>query len=220
MRVRLRVLSLAAFVVACAFHPSESHAANEEPRPTRRPVSTFSVELNPLALAVKRFGGQLQFGALGPLTLVAGATYVTTSDTQVSPGRDLIRGHPAVQGVELELGGRWFVRLSERVYFYVGPSYLFDRYRQGDVFIHDPYAATPGLRPSEIVVRHGVALDAGLHAHLGRNVYLLAGLGVALRQKKLVESGNAGDHVPSIDIDGVQRQPAGPRFLLSVGVGF
>jgi hypothetical protein len=71
-----------------------------------------------------------------------------------------------------------------------------------------------------VVVRHGVALDAGFHVQLRRNVYLLTGLGVALRQKKLVESRDAGDVAPSIDIDGVQRQPAGPRLLFSLGVGF
>lgn len=126
-----------------------------------RPVRYASIEVNPLALAVDRFGGQGQVAVMGPLTFVLGASRVDTTD---------------LRGWAYEVGSRLFFGLEplredgrRLAHVWLGASYLADDLEQG------------GVRGE----RRGVALDLGLHARIRHGFYVLAGVGIAHRSSTM-----------------------------------
>lgn len=126
-----------------------------------RPVRWASVEVNPLAAAVDRFGGQGQVAVMGPLTFVLGASRVDTEQ---------------LKGWAYEVGSRLFFGLEPRradgtriAHAWLAASYLADDLAQG------------GVRGE----RRGVAFDLGVHARVRWGFYVLAGVGVAHRSTGL-----------------------------------
>lgn len=159
---------LLSFIVILLFVPSVARAESEpreeredDPSEDMRPVRYVSVEANPVAAGVGRFGGQLQFALMGPLALVGGASRIEND---------------ALRGWALEVGSRIYFGLSPRradgsriAHVWLAASYLADDLRVG---------ATHGER-------RGVAIDAGVTARLGSGFYALGGVGIAHRSTDL-----------------------------------
>lgn len=154
------------FVVGFLFVPWSAHAAesdgvDDDPADDVRPVQYASIELNPLGVAVDRYGGQLQVALMGPLTLVGGMSRIENA---------------ALRGWAVEVGSRLFFGLAPRradgtrfAHVYLAASYLAD-----ELYVADSKGE-----------RRGVAIDAGVHARIGHGFYVLGGVGVAHRATDL-----------------------------------
>jgi hypothetical protein len=185
-------LGVAIVCVATAWTPASAQAAAAEEgvadeRP-ERPVQWVSTELNPLAMLSGLFGGQLQVGVAGPVTLQAGLSYFGLGQTVHCAGTDGCRTTPGAHGMVLEVGPRVFLPLNQadrtRVYAWIGPAF-----GHNWINVHD---GTP-TRPAYSFEKNRVILDVGAHVPLGSSpLYLLVGAGYS----KALDSNGAGklDH--------------------------
>lgn len=137
-------------------------AAEDDPDDDVRPVRHASIEVNPIALGVGRYGGQLQVALMGPLTLAFGMSRMENATSS---------------GWAMELGSRLFFGLAPRradgsrvAHVFLAASYLADDLRAG------------GARGE----RRGVAIDAGVHLRIADGFYALGGVGLAHRSTDLV----------------------------------
>jgi hypothetical protein len=143
-------------------HAAENDADEDDASDDVRPIQYASLEVNPLGLAVERYGGQAQVAIMGPLTLVGGMSRIESA---------------AVRGWAMELGSRLFFGLAPRrtdgtriAHVFLAASFLADDLRVGD---------TRGER-------RGVAIDVGIHARIAHGFYALGGVGIAHRSTDLV----------------------------------
>jgi hypothetical protein len=166
MRRRLSCACLVLVGCLLSIVPGAARAETAAPsEPDReddlRPVRYASIEVNPLAAAVDRFGGQGQVAVMGPLTFVLGASRIDARD---------------LRGWAYEVGSRLFFGLEPRrrdglrlAHAWLAATYLAD------------YVEQQGTRGE----RRGVAFDVGLHARLRYGFYVLAGVGIAHRSSTL-----------------------------------
>jgi hypothetical protein len=206
---------------------SQVHAAEEEEAPiSPRPFRTASVELNPLAVLIGRFGGQLQVGVVDGLAFVASASVVELSSTAAYKSSDPSSydgeqqdagpsGHYGLSGVQLELGPRFYIPLGRRsgqpAWLWGGLSMLHDRLRQFSTTSDGPFHQFEGS-PFK---RYGVALDFGAHVPIHGGFYASGGVGVLVRTPvQFIDDGGGM-------INDVMQQKGAltPRLLFAFGWG-
>jgi hypothetical protein len=150
-----------------------------------RPIKIASVELNPLAVLVGRFGGQAQVGLFGPVTFVGAASRVSFGDGQYYSDYDeVVYGAPAVKGWAYELGPRVFWRMATaanlpRVDLYLGGSWVREDLTESG-FVSCGHALGDWCSPdgtSRDASRRGFAIDLGAQATTSYGFYILGGVG-------------------------------------------
>jgi hypothetical protein len=217
---------LAVLVQAAPADAAESEeSAVEQPPP--RPVRWASAELNPLATLAGLFGGQVQVGIVGPVSLQAGLSYFGTGQNVRCAGTDGCDTTPGAHGMLLEVGPRVFVPLERRapgqgrppVYAWIGPAW------GHNWMTVDPVA---GSLLGASFQKNRAILDVGVHVPLGTTpLYLTTGVGYS----KALDSDGAGKLDPrapnlaSSLFDGTRPTPyvangTSIRVLFAVGVGF
>ena len=218
-------------MVACAVTLAVGAARADEPERDLRPIRYASLEVNPVGMLSARYGGQLQVGLIGPVSLVGGMSHIHLEDDQnVGSSADLsgVAGGPDISGWHYELGPRFYVPVhagrSGRVDLVLAPSYTHDDLRQGGILSCNAYSdkgpppgQTCGRGPATSVTRDGFALDGGFVVTLPFHAYALLALGFEVRTRSLPYA-HAG-YAALFLYDNWERETVVPRLRFSLGWG-
>src|SRR6185369_1017857 len=154
----------------------------EPEAPPMRPVKYASAEINPLAMLVGLFGGQVEVGVAGRVAVVASPSYLSFGNGFNCSEVDGCSGGPAAHGFVLEVGPRVFLPIEKRkpnrspVYAWIEPAW-------GHDWIQIEATSKSAGNESIFVARESVRrnrfiLDLGVHVPIGQTpLYAVGGLG-------------------------------------------
>lgn len=197
----------------------------------QRPITYASVEVNPLAVLAHRYGGQVQVGLAGPISIVGSAIYLhDPNDRRYSAYEERMFGNMSLTGWTFELGPRVFAELKTpaqypRMHVFVQPSLLIDRLHEGDDLVCRKGSSTCDYVEGRDIHRNGIALDVGATVTSRQGFYALAGVGYGAYFGGPPFWGRSTGSPVFIDRDTfdptiIQRGHKSVRLLLAVGFGF
>lgn len=171
-----------AVLTALVLVPATASAAEEAPvePPPARPVQYGSLEVNPLAMLAGLFGGQVQVGVAGPVTLQGGLSYFSKGEDVRCAGSDGCTQSPGGHGAVLEVGPRIFFPLHKGTYLWVGPAWGHNwMVVEPTNGFHDGFSNSTGAGlPRSTFQKNRAIVDLGVHVPVGTTpLYFLGGVG-------------------------------------------
>lgn len=188
--------------------PAAAAATGEKPQPKddADEVKHFSVELNPLGIAIGRYSLQGEYMLAKHHAVTLNPFFNHTPITYTVNGKDIDGG--ALNGFGGEAGYRFYTGSKGANGFFIGPSVLFGSYTA------DPPGDSGGKSQSFTSI--GGAVDLGGQAIIGPGIVIGAGAGVQYtKTSEDVNTDNVNLAPAAIAGGGVR-----PRFLLALGFSF
>lgn len=170
----------------------------------------FSVELNPLALAIGRYSVQGEYLPL-PHHAITLNPFYTHAPVKVN---DVDMG--SLNGFGGELGYRFYTGSKGPNGFYVGPSLIFASYSQSASEIATGVPGATVSTGSTSFTQYGAALDIGGQAVIGPGIVVGGGFGLQYTKNSTDLNTDNLNLASSIIAGGGFR----PRFLVSAGYAF
>jgi hypothetical protein len=208
MSIRLRlalVLPFASLLVTSAASAAGIPERDRVDPPEKSEMRSWSVELNPIGIAIGRYSVNVEYLPLPHHALVVNP-YFAYVNADVQAG-DLEYSQSFVGG-GAELGYRFYTGSKGPHGFYVGPSFLFGQYSASQ----DAVGSIPATSAGFTTV--GGAIDVGGQAVVGPGIVIGGGFGV--QYTKATEDFEDLPFAAAILAGGGFR----PRFLLSAGFAF
>jgi hypothetical protein len=170
----------------------------------------FSLELNPLGIAIGRYSIQGEWLPVAHHALTLNPFFAHAPVTVSVNGQDVDAG--ALNGFGGELGYRFYTGSKGPNGFYIGPSAIFASYSQSA-----PSGAAPsGSAGSDSFLSYGGAIDLGGQAVVGPGIVVGGGFGIQYtKTSKDIDTGNLNLASAVIAGGGIR-----PRFLATVGYAF
>jgi len=183
--------------------------AGEKPQPKddADEIKHFSIELNPLGVAIGRYSLQGEYMLAKHHAVTLNPFFNHTPVTYTVNGKDIDGG--ALNGFGGEAGYRFYTGSKGANGFFVGPSFLFGSYSA------DAPSGTPGGK-SQSFTSVGGAVDLGGQAIIGPGIVIGAGAGLQYTAtSEELNTDNLNVAPAAIAGGGIR-----PRFLLALGFSF